>query len=58
MGTVAPYLGGPEHVEGRESLVGAVAPEFQMRDEKENYVSLRRLIRPRLLLLHLYRGEW
>lgn len=58
MGSVAPYLSGPEEVEGRASLVGQPAPEWQLRDEEGAYVSLRRLIRPRPLLLHLYRGEW
>lgn len=58
MGTVAPYLSGPEEVEGRVPLLGEAAPEWQMRDEEGHAVSLRRLIRPRPLLLHLYRGEW
>jgi hypothetical protein len=58
MNAIAPHLGGLEEIAGRESLIGAVAPEFQMRDEEGNYVTLRRLLRQRLLLLHLYRGAW
>lgn len=58
MGRVAPYLGGPEEVPGRVPLLGEVAPAFQMPDEEGNNVSLRRLIRPRPLLLHFYRGDW
>jgi hypothetical protein len=58
MRLIAPHLGGSEQIEGRESLVGTVAPGFQMRDEEGNYVTLRRLLRRRPLLLHLYRGAW
>lgn len=55
---IAPHLPGDGVVEGREPLLGQVAPEWQMRDEQGNYVTLRRLIRQRPLLLHLYRGAW
>jgi hypothetical protein len=58
MSAIAPHLGGPEAIEGRTPLVGTVAPEFQLRDEEGNYVTLRRLLRQRPLLLHLYRGAW
>jgi peroxiredoxin len=58
MRSIAPHLGGSGEVPGRESLVGQVAPEFQLRDEEGNYVTLRRLIRQRPILLHFYRGAW
>jgi peroxiredoxin len=34
------------------------APDFQMKDEEGNYVTLRRLIRQRPLLFYVYRGAW
>lgn len=55
---VAPHVPGPELIDGREPLLGQAAPEFQMRDEEGNYVTLKRLIRQRPILLHLYRGAW
>jgi hypothetical protein len=55
---IAPHLPGDGTVAGRESLVGSVAPEFQLKDEQGNYVTLRRLIRQRPLVLYLYRGGW
>lgn len=55
---IAPYLSGSEEVPGRSSLIGTVAPEFQLRDEEGKPVTLRRLLRERPLLLHLYRGAW
>lgn len=58
MGKVAPYLTGPEEIAGRQSMVGDAAPEWQMKDEEGNYVTLRRLIRQRPILLHLFRGAW
>ena len=56
--TIAPYLGGSDQVAGRAGRVGSVAPDFQLRDEEGNFVTLRRLLRPRSLLLHFYRGAW
>jgi peroxiredoxin len=56
--TIAPHLPGNGELEGRPALIGTPAPEFQMRDERGNYVTLRRLIRQRPLLLYLYRGGW
>lgn len=55
---IAPHLPGPGEIEGRGPLLGSVAPEFQMRDEEGNFVTLRRLIRPRPLMLYFYRGAW
>jgi peroxiredoxin len=55
---IAPHLPGPGEIEGRTPLLGEVAPEFQLRDEEGNFVTLRRLIRPRPLLLYFYRGGW
>jgi hypothetical protein len=56
--TIAPYLGGTDQLPGRASRVGSVAPDFQLRDEEGQFVTLRRLLRPRPLLLHFYRGAW
>lgn len=58
MSRIAPHLGTPEAIEGREPLLGKPAPEWQMRDEEGNFVTLRRLTRQRPLLLYLYRGAW
>jgi peroxiredoxin len=58
VGKIAPHLPGSEEIAGREPLVGSPAPEWQMKDEEGNYVTLRRLIRQRPILLHLYRGAW
>lgn len=58
MGRIAPHLPGPDDIPGRQSLLGTVAPDFQMKDEEGNYVTLRRLIRQRPLLFYLYRGAW
>jgi peroxiredoxin len=58
MGSIAPHLGGPDELAGRVPMFGIEAPAFQMRDEEGNYVTLRRLLRQRPLLLHLYRGAW
>lgn len=58
MEKIAPHLVGPEEVAGREPLLGLPAPEFQMKDEQGNFVTLRRLLRQRPILLHLYRGAW
>lgn len=55
---IAPHLPGSDQVRGREPLLGQPAPEWQMRDEAGNLVTLRRLIRRQPLLLHLYRGAW
>ena len=55
---IAPHLPGSGIIEGREPLVGQPAPDWQLRDEQGSYVTLRRLIRQRPLLLHLYRGAW
>ena len=55
---IAPHLPGDGILQGREPLIGQPAPEWQMRDEQGNYVTLRRLIRQRPILLHLYRGAW
>ncbi len=54
----APYLGGSDQVAGRESRVGSVAPAFQLRDEDGAFVSTRRLLRQRPVLIHFYRGAW
>lgn len=56
--TIAPHLPGSGEIEGRSSLIGTVAPEFQLRDEQGNFVTLRRLLRQRPLLLYFYRGAW
>jgi hypothetical protein len=56
--TIAPYLGGSDQVAGRASRVGSVAPDFQLRDETGQLVTLRRLLRQRPLVLHFYRGAW
>ena len=58
MGRIAPHLPEPDAIQGRQSLVGSVAPDFQMKDEDGNYVTLQRLIRQRPLLLYIYRGGW
>jgi peroxiredoxin len=58
MGKIAPHLYGIDELDGRESLIGTTAPEFQMKDEEGTYVTLRRLIRQKPLLLYLYRGAW
>jgi peroxiredoxin len=55
---IAPHLPGDGTIPGREPLLGSVAPDFQMKDEQGNYVTLRRLIRQRPLMLYLYRGGW
>ena len=55
---IGDYLRGPTELEGRESLLGQPAPDFQMPDEEGNNVSLRRLTRGGPLLMHLYRGNW
>ena len=58
MEKIAPHLPGPEELPGRTSLLGQPAPEFRMKDEEGNFVTLRRLVRQRPILLHLYRGAW
>lgn len=58
MEKIAPHLVGLEELAGREPLLGQPAPEFQMKDEEGNFVTLRRLVRQRPILLHLYRGAW
>lgn len=58
MRTIAPHLPGDGSIPGRESLIGSAAPEFQMKDEQGNYVTLRRLLRQRPLVLYFYRGAW
>jgi peroxiredoxin len=39
-------------------MLGTVAPDFQMKDEEGNYVTLRRLIRQRPVMFYVYRGAW
>jgi peroxiredoxin len=39
-------------------VLGQVAPEFQLRDEDGNNVTLRRLLRTGPVLMHHYRGNW
>jgi hypothetical protein len=56
--TIAPYLGGTDQLPGRASRVGSVAPDFQLRDEVGQLDTLRRFLRPRPLVLHVYRGAW
>ena len=58
MRPIGEYLRGPTELKDREPLLGQPAPDFQMRDEEGNNVSLRRLTRGGPLLLHLYRGNW
>lgn len=58
MEKIAPHLVGSEELAGRASLLGQPAPEFQMKDEEGNFVTLRRLVRQRPILLYLYRGAW
>lgn len=58
MGRIAPHLPGPDDIPGRQPLLGTTAPDFQMKDEEGNYVTLRRLIRQRPLLFYIYRGGW
>ena len=55
---IAPHLPGNLVIEGYGALIGQPSPEWQMRDEEGNLVTLRRLIRRQPLLLHLYRGAW
>lgn len=55
---IAPHLPGEGLIDGREPLLGRPAPDWQLRDEQGNYVTLKRLIRQRPLLFHLYRGAW
>ncbi|HEU5423251.1 MAG TPA: hypothetical protein VFU72_06910 [Nitrolancea sp.] len=55
---IAPHLPGSGIIEGREPLLGQPAPEWQLRDEAGNLVTLKRLTRQQPLLLHLYRGAW
>jgi peroxiredoxin len=58
MSGIGAYLGGPTEVPGRESLLGQPAPEFELKDEDGNGVTLRRLTRRGPVILHLYRGHW
>ncbi len=58
VGRIAPHLPGPDDIPGRQPLLGTTAPEFQLKDEEGNYVTLRRLIRQRPLLFYVYRGAW
>jgi peroxiredoxin len=39
-------------------MLGMVAPDFQLKDEDGNYVTLRRLVRQRPLMFYLFRGAW
>lgn len=55
---IAPFLGGPDQIEGRAPLVGLPAPDFELKDDEGKGVTLRRLTRRGPLLLHLYRGNW
>jgi peroxiredoxin len=55
---IAPHLPGDGIIHDREPLLGRPAPEFQLKDEQGNYITLNRLTRQRPLLLHLYRGAW
>ena len=58
MGRIAPHLPRPDVIPGRESMLGTVAPEFQLKDEEGNYVTLRRLIRQHPVMFYVYRGAW
>jgi hypothetical protein len=58
LGRIAPHLPGPDEIQGRESLIDSAAPEFQMKDEEGNYVTLRRLIRQQPVMFYVYRGAW
>jgi peroxiredoxin len=58
VGRIAPHLPEPDVIPGRASMVGTVAPEFQLKDEEGNYVTLRRLVRQHPLLFYVYRGAW
>lgn len=55
---IGAFLGGPTELPGRTPLLGEPAPEFQMKDEQGNNVTLRRLTRRGPVILHLYRGHW
>lgn len=39
-------------------MLGKEAPDFQLRDQDGNNVTLRRLLRTGPLLMHHYRGNW
>ncbi len=39
-------------------MLGKDAPEFQLRDQEGNNVTLRRLTRTGPVLMHQYRGNW
>ena len=58
MTDVGAFLGGPTKIEGRASLVGEAAPDFQLAGEVGKKVSLQRLTLRGPLLMHFYRGNW
>ena len=57
LSAIGTWLPGPTHFD-RESLLGQAAPEFQLRDEDGDNVTLRRLTRTGPVLMHQYRGNW
>ena len=58
MTDVGAFLSGPTTIEGRESLLGEMAPAFQVAGEDGKKVSLQRLTLRGPLLMHFYRGNW
>ena len=55
---IGTWLPGPTEFTDRESVLGKEAPEFQLRDQDGNNVTLRRLTRTSPVLMHQYRGNW
>jgi hypothetical protein len=58
LSAIGAWLPGPSTFEDRVSVLGQDAPEFQLRDEQGNNVTLRRLFRTGPVLMHHYRGNW
>lgn len=58
LSAIGAWLPGPSTFEDRESVLGKEAPDFQLRDEDGNNVTLRRLLRTGPVLMHHYRGNW
>jgi hypothetical protein len=58
LSAIGTWLPGPTTYDARQSMIGQDAPEFQMKDQDGNNVTLRRLTRTGPVLMHLYRGNW
>jgi hypothetical protein len=55
---IGTWLPGPTEFTERESVLGKSAPDFQLRDQDGDNVTLRRLTRTGPVLMHHYRGNW